>query len=116
MTTRIRPYIPSLDGVRALAVGLVLVGHSAPDFRGFSVLGLSLRHLLAQYGSVGVQVFFVLSGFLITGILLNTKGRPHYFRNFYARRGLRIWPLYYIVVSLVLLCHMVKLRGTTPWP
>jgi peptidoglycan/LPS O-acetylase OafA/YrhL len=107
-----RKYIGQLDGLRAVAVVFVLIGHSGPNFAHFP----AARHYIAQYGATGVQMFFVLSGFLITGILLAEKDSPHYFRNFYARRGLRIWPLYYLVVIFTLASGAFGRHGVSWWP
>lgn len=86
-------YIPQFDGLRGLAILLVLIGHS-----GFLE---AMPHAgMLEYTRFGVDLFFVLSGFLITRILLDSKESPHYFRNFYTRRVLRIWPLYYLVLFL----------------
>ena len=87
--------VPELDGLRALAIIPVLFAHSIP-------IEHSRFHALAEYGWIGVDLFFVLSGFLITGILLDAKGQPGYFRNFYARRVLRIWPVYFALLLIVL--------------
>lgn len=87
-------HIKSLDGVRGLAVLMVLSSH-------FLILkeweGSKFWNILSG-GWLGVDLFFVLSGFLITDILLKAKGKPHFFSNFYKRRTLRIFPLYYAVV------------------
>ena len=90
-----RQKIPQLDAVRGIAILVVLVH----NLNGFSSPPLSL---ITKYGWMGVDLFFVLSGFLITGILLDSKSLENYFRNFYARRCLRIWPLYYCVLVLML--------------
>src|SRR5438874_10031624 len=81
-----REKIPQLDGIRGLAI-LVVMFHNSQKF----------PRLFAN-GWMGVDLFFVLSGFLITGILLDTRKSPGYFKNFYARRCLRIWPLYYALL------------------
>jgi peptidoglycan/LPS O-acetylase OafA/YrhL len=68
--------------------------------------------VMATVGYTAVALFFVLSGFLITSILLRAKGRPGYYRNFYARRALRILPLYYAV----LLARVALAHAGGPWP
>jgi peptidoglycan/LPS O-acetylase OafA/YrhL len=91
---RSESHLPTLDGVRGLAILVVMLGHFTIAYRPANQGELLFKRLL-ETGWVGVDLFFVLSGFLITGILLEAKGGDHYFRNFYARRTLRIFPLYY---------------------
>ena len=96
-------HIPALDGVRGIAVLLVVLFHTT-HLSDASASGKAVWWLMAS-GWTGVDLFFVLSGFLITGILLDAKGQRNYFRNFYVRRSLRIFPLYYaaLAVSFLLL-------------
>ena len=97
-----RGHLPALDGVRGLAVLGVLLLHFIGNMQPQDALERALV-TVTKYGSYGVELFFVLSGFLITGILYDARNKPHYFRNFYMRRLLRIFPLYYGVLALVFL-------------
>jgi peptidoglycan/LPS O-acetylase OafA/YrhL len=95
-------HIPALDGVRGLAIILVMFVHLVGD-QTAATRGEAIAVKLANYGIWGVDLFFVLSGFLITGILWETKKQEQYFRNFYVRRTLRIFPLYYGVLAALFL-------------
>src|SRR5579862_1200809 len=86
-------HVPVLDGVRGLAIVLVMLTHNLV-LAGYTPFDRFVRYLTGL-GTTGVDVFFVLSGYLITGILLDTRGSSRYFKSFYARRVLRILPLYY---------------------
>lgn len=90
--------IPELDGVRGVAILLVLLFHLKRHLAVYFPVPRIFAPL--EIGWSGVDLFFVLSGFLITSILLRTKDAPDYFRSFYARRMLRIFPLYYAAVFL----------------
>jgi peptidoglycan/LPS O-acetylase OafA/YrhL len=95
-------HIPALDGIRGLAILLVMLHHQTIMGIGETIPIDDLFSHWMEIGWSGVDLFFVLSGFLITGILLDAKDSPRYFKNFYARRTLRIFPLYYAVVFLAL--------------
>lgn len=86
-----RSYYPALDGLRGVAILLVVFLHNFGFMNYFF------------FGWLGVDLFFVLSGFLITEILLDTVNKPNFLRNFYMRRVLRIFPLYYLVLIICLL-------------
>lgn len=96
-------HISALDGIRGVAILLVLVCHlfSANNHTGSRLFDIAEEISEASY--CGVNLFFALSGFLITGILLDTLKVPHYFKTFYARRTLRIFPLYYGSLLILLL-------------
>jgi peptidoglycan/LPS O-acetylase OafA/YrhL len=107
MHSQLRGRIPGLDGLRGIAILLTLICHSPQ---------------VAQYRWdratwVGVNLFFVLSGYLITGILIDSSTAPNYYRDFYARRALRIWPIYFITFAVTALLipiampHMRSLFG-----
>ena len=90
-------YLPELDGLRGLAILAVVLYHCNPRLQGTWIYYASL------WGWAGVILFFTLSGFLITSILLTTRDKPRYFHNFHARRALRIWPVYLLLLIVVYL-------------
>jgi peptidoglycan/LPS O-acetylase OafA/YrhL len=106
----IRPAMPELDSLRGVAILLVLFFHGF----GFQFAAAKLPRMAHLFvlatmpGWVGVNLFFVLSGFLITGILLDSKHQPQYYRRFYTRRALRILPAYY---ALLFILSVVPLTG-----
>jgi peptidoglycan/LPS O-acetylase OafA/YrhL len=83
--------VPELDALRAIAATVVLLFHLDPG-----------RYFL---GWSGVDLFFVLSGYLITAIILKNLGSPGFYKNFYARRSLRIWPIYYLTLVALLVAN-----------
>ena len=89
-----RGHIPALDGIRGIAILTVLLAH----FFMKEYFASERIYYIVQNGWMGVDLFFVLSGFLITGILLDTRDRPGYFSGFYKRRAFRILPLYFFAV------------------
>jgi peptidoglycan/LPS O-acetylase OafA/YrhL len=93
-------HIPALDGLRALAI-LLVIPHNVYLFD--TIRGWLVPFAwIANAGWIGVQLFFVLSGFLITRNLLDSRGAPNYYSAFFGRRILRIFPLYFLVLTFFL--------------
>jgi peptidoglycan/LPS O-acetylase OafA/YrhL len=110
--------IPELDGLRGLAIFSVVVCHyvsSVPHGRSHS-LGSMIGTVLGL-GAAGVNLFFILSGFLIGGILLDSNQSPNYYRTFYLRRFHRIFPVYYLWTGLFALISLTnsEFRLLTPY-
>jgi peptidoglycan/LPS O-acetylase OafA/YrhL len=95
-------HLPALDGLRGMAVLMVFICHVSETFWSIPNPWRNIPYLLWA-GWTGVDLFFVLSGFLITGILWENRAATHYFRNFYARRTLRLFPLYYTALVIIFL-------------
>jgi peptidoglycan/LPS O-acetylase OafA/YrhL len=115
LRSAVERHMPGLDGLRGLAV-LVIVWHNVTGVGG-GIGGTVLAKVYfaaAAAGWVGVTLFFALSGFLITGILLDTRTRPHAWRTFTARRALRIFPLYYAVLAVTFILQPL-MGGVPSW-
>jgi len=102
---------PELDGLRGVAIILVLLIHFqlVPKERAVE----KLAFFVTGFGWAGVDLFFVLSGFLITRILLRARGRRGYYPSFMSRRALRIFPLYYLFLAMAPL--LARALGVADW-
>jgi peptidoglycan/LPS O-acetylase OafA/YrhL len=108
--------IPSLDGLRAISIMLVVVGHLSERFPKFgSVYDAALAVL--SYAGLGVSIFFVISGFLITGLLLTEVERKGNISlpDFYLRRAFRIFPAYYVFLGVLLVLWATMKIAPTSW-
>lgn len=114
LPSNLRGHVPALDGMRGLAVMMVLIFHFVGQMLPTNGVERAIVGV-TKHGLLGVDLFFVLSGFLITGLLYEAHDKPHYLRNFYMRRVLRIFPLYYGVLALVFFVAPLipPLRGAT---
>src|SRR5579859_1738120 len=108
--TRQTARIPELDGLRGVAISLVVLFHSfsygpPPGHHPIGIIRRTFVFLERFFaiGWTGVDLFFVLSGFLIGGILLDVRPSPNYFKTFYLRRFFRIIPVYYLWIVLYLM-------------
>jgi peptidoglycan/LPS O-acetylase OafA/YrhL len=106
--------MPGLDLARGLAILMVLLDHGfAADqvpYQAHATRFILGFEYISRLGHMGVHLFFILSGFLITGILLDSRTQPDYFRNFYTRRVLRIAPAYLLMVAVLFLTHAITVR------
>ncbi|MEM1422705.1 MAG: acyltransferase [Planctomycetota bacterium] len=110
----LRGHLPVLDGLRGVAILLVLFFHFT-DMTPANAVDNAIVTTI-HWGHYGVDLFFVLSGFLITGILVEARGKPRYFTSFYMRRVLRIFPLYYalVIFSFLVLPNLGPLLAGAP--
>jgi len=106
-------YFKELDGIRAIAALMIIFFHFFRSLHTNNTVILMVQKF-ATFGQTGVSLFFVLSGFLITRILLSTKEGPGYFLNFYLRRTLRIFPLYYFFLALWYFAIPLLISTDTP--
>jgi peptidoglycan/LPS O-acetylase OafA/YrhL len=99
----LRPVMPELDSVRGIAILAVLLYHGLYWQVNLAAFSRWQRIFLSGFwlGRLGVSLFFVLSGFLITGLLIDSKSRLDYYRRFYVRRALRILPAYFALLGIL---------------
>ncbi len=107
--------IPALDGVRGLAI-LSVTFYRFGNETIHEGITTGLMAKMIEAAESGVDLFFVLSGFLITGVLLDAKTKPNFFKSFFLRRSLRIFPLYFVSLAIFLFIVPLAMGGKHPFP
>ena len=108
-------YIPALDGIRGIAALMIMFFHFFQNLQTQNSSYFLIKKL-SIFGQTGVSLFFVLSGFLITRILVNSKRGNNYFKNFYLKRIFRIFPLYYLfLIIFYFLAPFIFNQSITPF-
>jgi peptidoglycan/LPS O-acetylase OafA/YrhL len=106
-------HMPGVDLLRGLAILFVIIFHgfsySAPEFPWHNSIAAALFHL-TSFGWTGVNLFFTLSGFLITGNLIDSSDKPNFYARFYTRRALRILPAYFLILVILGITHTASLN------
>lgn len=106
--------MPGLDVLRGIAILMVLIEHGLTNsfwvYQSYNSPAMISLWKYERLGFLGVELFFVLSGFLITGILLDNRSAPDFFRNFYTRRALRILPAYLLMLAVLRITHNITWR------
>ena len=115
-TTNIQPRIAALDGLRGFAALLIIIWHYIPNnlTAGTNNFFIYVK-MITAYLWTGVDLFFVLSGFLLGGILLDNRSSNNYFKTFYTRRFYRLLPVYYITILLVFIICSLGIGANTVW-
>jgi peptidoglycan/LPS O-acetylase OafA/YrhL len=105
--------IPQLDGLRGTAIALVLLHHYIFQFHPSMPDALAAILMpVARLGWSGVDLFFVLSGFLIGGILVDARESESFYSTFYARRAFRILPIYFLILALGMVLSQLAMHGS----
>jgi len=109
-------YLKQLDGVRAIAITLVIIWHYFYQLTGdYSEGPMKYIKFITSWTWSGVDLFFILSGFLIGRILINNKGSENYFKTFYLKRIFRIFPAYYLVLFVYIIFILTGISANFPW-
>lgn len=105
--------VPELDGIRGIAILLIILWHYGNNLiQNDAFTWAPYFKIATQYGWGGVDLFFILSGFLLGGLLINNRDSEYYFSTFYVRRACRIFPIYFITIAFTYFLAYYEIGGS----